>query len=320
MLMKFEDASDLIKNGKLLHIAGTEELLRKLPKGKWIGGSTEYFMSKEGGMVSGEMLFVTEFPYENHKVVSYGSSEVKNVATDAYAGGFSVLIVPFDSMVHREYAEKAADFMEIFLKPVVGWISGMNLSKSGQIPIALNGATGEVFLDKAVCLHMELPEGKTASINIVNIFEEEENTPILTFTDEGFTVEKCFVGDEEVIFAEYLEKNNIDVKLPIIGSYSGVGINVSFRTIENGVVKFYAPVFNGIEYRFAKKIPDYMEAFQSRIEALDVSNLAFSCNCILNFLYGGLENKKIETFEGPITFGEIAYQLVNQTLVYVTVE
>jgi hypothetical protein len=32
-----------------------------------------------------------------------------------------------------------------------------------------------------------------------------------------------------------------------------------------------------------------------------------------------LKRKKIDAFAGPITFGEITYQLVNQTLVYVTV-
>lgn len=37
-------------------------------------------------------------------------------------------------------------------------------------------------------------------------------------------------------------------------------------------------------------------------------------------MYGELEGKKLEAFAGPVTFGEIAYQLVNQTLVYVTVE
>jgi len=45
----------------------------------------------------------------------------------------------------------------------------------------------------------------------------------------------------------------------------------------------------------------------------------YTCNCILNFLYGELEGKVIGSFDGPVTFGEIAYQLVNQTLVYVSI-
>ena len=320
MLMKFDEVAKQIESGKLVHIAGTEELLRKLPKGNWIGGSTEYFMAISGGKVSDELMFVTTFPYENFSVKNYDAAEVKNVAADAFGNGFTILIVPFDSDVHREYAENAAGFQDMFIKTVVGWISGLNLGKTGQTPIAVNGVTGEAFSDKAVGLHLEVPSGSIASVGIVNIFHEDENSPIIKFTEEGFSAKRCFVNDEEVDFADYIAKNEIDTKLPLIGSYSGAGVNVSFRAVEDGVVNFYAPVFNDIEYRLAKKIPDYEAAFHSHIEALDVSSAVFSCNCILNFLYGELEGKSIETFEGPITFGEIAYQLVNQTLVYVTVQ
>ena len=46
----------------------------------------------------------------------------------------------------------------------------------------------------------------------------------------------------------------------------------------------------------------------------------FSCNCILNYLYGELEGKKIDNISGPITFGEIGYQLLNQTLTFLYIE
>jgi hypothetical protein len=48
--------------------------------------------------------------------------------------------------------------------------------------------------------------------------------------------------------------------------------------------------------------------------------MAFSCNCILNYIYGNLEGKKLAGTAGPITFGEIAYQLLNQTMVYLEFE
>jgi len=41
----------------------------------------------------------------------------------------------------------------------------------------------------------------------------------------------------------------------------------------------------------------------------------FQTNC---FLYGGLEGKDIKIFFEPITFEEVACQLVNQILVHVT--
>jgi len=69
----------------------------------------------------------------------------------------------------------------------------------------------------------------------------------------------------------------------------------------------------------AKAISNYESLFNNRIARHKNKTAVFSCNCILNFLYGELENKKIEAFAGPITFGEIAYQLVNQTLVYVSI-
>ena len=320
MLMKFDEVSKQINNGSLLHIAGTEALLKKLPKGKWIGGSTEYFMAKDGGKVSGELLFVTEFPYESYSVKSYDASSISNVAVDAFDSGFSIIILPFDSAVHKEYAENAAGYKDLFMKDVVGWISGMNLGISGQTPVAVNGMTGEAFSDKAVALHLKVPDNKTVSINIVNIFEQDESSPIIKFTEEGFSVKKCLVDGKETVFADYIAENGIDTKLPLIGNYSGVWINTSFRSIENGVVNFYAPVFDSIEYKLAKDISDYSAAFHSHLEGISDANAVFSCNCILNFLYGELEGKSIEAFAGPITFGEVAYQLVNQTLVYVTVQ
>ena len=46
---------------------------------------------------------------------------------------------------------------------------------------------------------------------------------------------------------------------------------------------------------------------------------AFTCNCILNYVHSSLEGRRTGDVVGPMTFGEIAYQLLNQTLVYVTV-
>jgi hypothetical protein len=52
----------------------------------------------------------------------------------------------------------------------------------------------------------------------------------------------------------------------------------------------------------------------------NTENIIASCNCILNYLYSELEGKKTGKVTGPITFGEIAYVLVNQTMVYLSVE
>jgi hypothetical protein len=67
-------------------------------------------------------------------------------------------------------------------------------------------------------------------------------------------------------------------------------------------------------------VADYVSAFESRLKTLAPGNIVFSCNCILNYLYSQLEGRRTGGIVGPITFGEIAYQLLNQTLVYLEIE
>ncbi|MDR0330705.1 MAG: hypothetical protein LBH93_03225, partial [Chitinispirillales bacterium] len=261
----------------------------------------------------------TEFPYTDFSIKSYDAEEIKGVAVDAFDNGFSIAIIPFDSKVHMVYAEKAPGFEEMFIKNVAGWIAGLNLGKEGQTPISVNGQTGEAYADKASVLHIGVPEGKAVTIGVINIFSQDEESPVIEFQQEGFSAAKCLINGKEAVLADYIAENSINTKLPLVGDYSGNGVNISFKSIDNGVVNFYAPVFTGIKYRIAKSISDYAGEFNSHLTDFRDTNSTFSCNCILNFLYGELEGKSIERFKGPITFGEIAYQLVNQTLVYVSV-
>ncbi|MDR1874613.1 MAG: hypothetical protein LBQ90_06335 [Synergistaceae bacterium] len=318
MLKTFEQTAALIAENKLLHISGTESLLRRLPKGNWIGGSTEYSMEENGGQVSDSLLNVHELNFDDYRFASYDAGTLEAIPGEAYPNGFSIVILPFDSEVHKRYAQNAANYEGIFLKNIVGWISGFNLNATGQTPVAANGVTGEVFTDRAVVLHIGLPEDKTVQINIVNIFSPDAKSPLITFGEEGFSARTCFVDGKEVVFSDYIAENHLDTKIPLIGDYSGAGINISIKSVADGVVHFYAPVFKGIDYRFAENIPDYVSAFHREIEKLDVKP-EFACNCILNFLYGGLEGKNLGGFYGPITFGEIAWQLLNQTLVYLQI-
>ena len=107
-----------------------------------------------------------------------------------------------------------------------------------------------------------------------------------------------------------------DPKLPLTANYNGSIVNVSIQSVDegNGVVQLYAPVFPGVEYKFGSPLADYVGAMQQAVET-HTEDAAFSCNCILNYLYAGLEGKRTGRITGPITFGEIAHQLLNQTIV-----
>src|SRR2546428_12260923 len=64
----------------------------------------------------------------------------------------------------------------------------------------------------------------------------------------------------------------------------------------------------------SKPVPDYVESFKSATVGMS-HEVPFACNCVLNFLYGKLEGTHAG-LAGPFTFGEIAFQLLNQTMVY----
>ena len=165
-------------------------------------------------------------------------------------------------------------------------------------------------------MYIRLPKGKTAMINLVNIFEDDKTDPTITFPENELDVSTCFVNGQKVNFAEYIQRKNLDTQMPLVADYNGVYINTSIKAVENGKVGLYAPVFKGIGYRFATRVSDYAEEFKNRIDAAGAGNPIFSCNCILNYLYGNLEGKTTPPYAGPVSFGEVAYQLLNQTLVY----
>ena len=320
MLKTFEEVTQLINEGRILHIAGAGSLLSKLPQGNWIGGSTEHFMTGKGGVISGSLLFVTEFHNDTFLIHDYGADTISRVMKDAYDNGFSIIVMPFDCEVHNEYARNAAEYDGMFIKNIVGWISGASPNNQDQIPVAINGQTGQVLTDRAAVLHLEVPKSKTVNVDIINIHEQDKQSPVIEFDRHGSTkISTCRINGKEMLLADYLRQSRHDIRIPMVGDYYGHGVNVSFRAVDENEVHFFSPVFSGIKYRFAKATPDYAAAFQAQLKKLKNEHVVFSCNCILNFMFGELEGKKSGSFHGPITFGEVAYQLLNQTLVYVMV-
>jgi len=318
MFVTLDEAVKLIQEDRILHIAADESLLQQLPKGKWIAGTTPYFITDQGGITSKDRLFVNEIPYAvDFKTVVYDKNNILDITKDAYANGITFLVMPFASDVAVFYAKEAPNSNDIFMYPIVGWISGFDLSTDSKARV-YNGVAGVSYDDKAVALHISLPDDKIASLGIVNIFNIDENDTKIEFKEDALTVTKCLVNGKEVILSDYLTENKIDTKLPLVADYNSVLVNVSIKSVseENKTVDLYAPVFSGKEYRFARSVSDYAASFSEQLQKLKDVKPILSCNCILNYLYGKLDGKATPPFAGPVTFGEVAYQLLNQTLVY----
>jgi len=323
-LLSVQEASELIRRGQALSVAGPESALDQLPSGNWIGGTIPYFMVSSGGVVANEgKVFVNDLSATGKVTfASYGVEDLAGIAGNGPGNGFALTIIPAGSASHQKFAAEAANFPDAFVKPTVGWIAGVHLSEIGKkTPKVYDGRTLSKYEDRAVVAYVELPDDKLASIEIVNLFEPDDGD-VLHFHETSFGVRQCEVNGKSVNFAQYIRERGLEHgKLPLVGDFAGAHINVSLQTVgaAGEAVVLYAPVFPGVDYRFAKPVENYAAAFRARLETQDSAGVAFSCNCILNFVFGELEGKAIGGVEGPVTFGEIAYQLLNQTLVAVRI-
>lgn len=322
-MYKKEEVVKMIEAGEKMLLAADSRILADLPKGNWIGGSIPYFMGDEGGLATKEEIFVNKLSdyVSDIKVSLYGAGELASIPKDYPAEGVSFIIVPATSEAHIKFANEVSSYDGIFNSPLVGWISGVHLDDLGKdTPLVFDGTTGESSSDKAVVLHGSLKDGYHAEVDILNLFQQGSGD-VLEFEEEGFAIKNVLVNGEKMNFAEYITKNGIDTQLPLVADYSGAMVNVSFQNVdsESGSVDLYAPVFKGVEYKIADKVDGYQKQFEKEASKYQNEPL-FSCNCILNYLYAGLEGTKTGDIKGPITFGEIAYALLNQTMVYVDVK
>lgn len=321
-MYEFNEVVQLINKGARLLIAGDDNLLQKLPKGNWVAGTIPYFMSEKGGILTKDELQVIELPKNviDIKIKNYQFDQLQNIPKDYFPNGFSYILIPAFSKCHINFAKESFTYPGLFDRPLLGWISGHDVKDEKAKAKVYNGETGEVSSDAAIVLHCDLPPYQFAKINIVNLFQQSNGDTII-FEKDGFEVSECIINGKKQNLANYIREKNLDTKLPLVADYSGAMINVSFNKIDfdKKIVSLYAPVFPKVEYKIANPVINYAEEFNAELGKANIEPM-FSCNCILNYLHANLEGKKTGNITGPITFGEIAYILLNQTMVYLTIE
>ena len=111
----------MINEGKMLHFAADDSLLKKLPRGKWIGGTTPYFMSEEGGIQTKDRLFADVLDFASEAKISvYGKYNVFQIVEDCYDNGLILIIMPYGSAVATKYAREAPEVEELLARPLGG--------------------------------------------------------------------------------------------------------------------------------------------------------------------------------------------------------
>jgi len=323
-LRSVAEVASLILSGRVLLLAGDETLLAQLPAGAWIGGTSVNFISEEGGATERDRILVTDITdHSDHaEIRRYPAGALSGIGADYPANGFTVLILPGLSEIHAGFARDVQTYDGVFNSPLVGWISAVHLSEIGQRTPKCFAGSGAALENEAAVMHVTLPAGQVAHLDTINLFTQGEGD-VFEFAAEGFAVEgECFINGAPANFAEHVAGLGLDTQLPLVADYNGAMVNVAIRSIdvETGQVQFYAPVFKGVKYRFANRVPDFLGEFERLIGGSVIGSVAFSCNCILNYTYAHLEGKKTGVFVGPISFGEVAYVLLNQTLVYLSID
>jgi PAS domain S-box-containing protein len=320
-LLEVGEVGRRILAGQSLILAGAEELLVKLPPGNWIGGTTPYFMAESGGCLCRDKIFVTEIPGACQTSARvYSEAELCHIFAEAETGGISFVILPADSRTHLEFALHAPCYADFALHPLVGWVAGIDPATTGQATAKVFCGGPQALGDAAAVMRVKLPSDCLAQVKTINLFKPGGG-PTIKFPNTGLSATTAIIGGQERNLAEYLQQVQADLRLPLVANYYGAMVNVSIRSVvsESGRIEFYAPVIAGIAYKLALPIQDYVSEFETRVAALPPGNVLFACNCILNFIHSKLEGRRIGLLGGPVTFGEIAFQLLNQTLVYVEI-
>ncbi|GCC53443.1 hypothetical protein SanaruYs_36870 [Chryseotalea sanaruensis] len=324
-LLDIRTATELILGGRVLVISGDENLLERLPKGNWIGGTIPYFYLKnECGRMDKSKVFVTDFTesINDFKILTLDEETLSSICLTGFDNGFNFLILPALQSIHYNFALNVRHYEDLYKNPLIGLVAGTSLEENKNLSKTFNGYLKESSTTQAVVLQCSLLPSKVARIEIVNVFEQSDDFYIEVFEDT-FKVKDCLINGDWINLYQFIKDKEVDISYPLICDYSGASVNVSFQLLVNETkeVVFYAPLFKNKRYYFSKKLDSYQQSFQAKIaEVLERETLIiYNCNSILNYLFGELHKNDIG-FSGATTFGEIAYCLLNQTFTYLAID
>lgn len=326
-----DEVIDLINAGHVMLLSGSDNALKGLPKGKWIAGTTPYFMDGTG-KVDETNIFVDDFTdiAKNAKVEVFDTTNIKDIAKHGYNNGFIVMSIPIDTEIYFEFSNKSLEYENIYNNPLVGFVACCNFNDYGNFGSLKTfvgaGNYGQLFHNKAVALYVELPENITARAEIINLDTIDYSTPKVVFPKTSFFQSDCTIDGKPGNIADYLE-NYVKPRMggkgytQMITSQNGALINRDPKVVdvEKGTASFFSPAYEGDEYYLVKPGNDYFTMFNDALKAKGDAEIAACFSCISYFFGGSFEGKSIIK-NGCYAFGEIAYQLLNKTIVTLEID
>jgi hypothetical protein len=306
----------MIRAGHTLLLAGAESLLAQLPAGAWIGGTATAFLAHHGGTTERGRIFYSDLTEHAQAadIRLLDANDLPTLPRHYPQNGFSVLILPGLSQILLSFARDGTDYPGLFNSPLIGWISTADPTEPESASAKIFAGDGRAHAERGALMHISLPRGEAAQIDIVNLFSTGKGAAI-TFPEDGLSAMSCLIDGTRQNLAAYITAHHIDANLPLIADYNGAAMNVSLRAVDaqEQRVDFFSPVFKTLTYRFATPLTDFPAAFDRALATVEPGDIAFACTCVLNYRQARLEGRRTGPFTGPVTFGEIAYIALSQT-------
>jgi hypothetical protein len=312
-------AARMIEAGCLLLLAGDERALSQLPPGQWVGGTVAQFLTPAGCVPAKDQLLYTDFTSlaVSAELRHLDSAALHGIARHYPRNGFAVLIAPGFSPILLQLASEILDYQGLYDMPLTGWISAVDLNEIGIRTPKTFAGTPEGRADEAAIMYITLPDNAFAQLHIVNLFTPGKG-PNIRVPKPGFQITgECLIGGQPRNLADYMAAESIDPRLPLIADRDGALLNISILKDDpqDGTVTLLSPVCPSLDYRFADSVLDYREEFIRAANTLGpAAQMTVSSICVLNALHAGLHKGHGLPITAPVTFGQIAYTVLNQTL------
>ncbi len=329
----------MIREGRVLLLAGAEEDLARLPEGCWIGGTAGYFMTPQGCVAAKGRVFYADFTAitDGASWRSFDAGDIHGLAQYYPENGFAILLLPGFSNLLGETAGRIMEFDGLYNLPLMGWVSAVPLEglphilPPGARPKTFAG-NGQAETERAAVLYVSLPAQYFAQLHIANLFAPGGG-PEIRFPAAGqFSNGDCLIGGTRGNLVQYIAEKGIDRRLPLVADHEGALLNVSILRAEGERLIFLSPVSPALTYRFAEEVLDYPAEFTGAVAEIELDQAAHSCICVVHFHYAGLsyghDGAAVQPnlapvpwpdITAPVTFGQIAYTVLNQTLTCLTI-
>lgn len=313
----------MIRDGRVLVVAADWRILTSLPRGEWVGGVCTRFQTGRGCVRTEDAAFVMDFSnvVSSHRLGVYPDFAVESIYEEMPSNGFSFLLIPGFSTVHRVFGSQFAARRQGAVTPLVGFVAGADVGEPRmQDPFVIDGAHGVIYTDSGVALHCQLEAPMRARVEVISPFSQNAASDSITFASAALVLRECRVNGELCNFATYVRERDIPEGLPLVGEVQGMTQNVMLlRPLGRESVTAASPVLPSVEYRFARREEMGIERYEE-VARRATRKVVASVHGYGNYTKMAAQEVTQRAFPGPFALAEIAMLLMNQTTVNLIVE